>query len=290
MTYKTAGETEASITANQVRKEVFTNSSPVCWLEDYEKEIEAAAGGGYYLRFDYLGRRNDFEDHVKYKIYVPAKSHTPIVIEVRFFLTSLLNAEQEKTIFEKISKGTLDKTKYGGPKGYINAVKEVCESAVKRLLNGKLSIKIMDGECKDRTFKIEFRVAWVESAAACHYKFNVHNTIQRESVRGDTVSIALATDRQTHAHEYLHCVGLPDEYSYHKTENELIRYYQPDGTLGPPITGVPDEGEPVPETRSILNSDDENLEPRHGFHFAFEIQKIWKTKTGRDIVCEVLKS
>ncbi len=288
-TFKTAGKTETSSTDNRVRKEVFANVDPVCWIKDYEKEIDVRADGRYYNRYDKAGTQQEGNDPVKYKIYVPAKSNTPIVIEVRFFLISLLNADQEKIIFDKMTKSKMAE-KYSGPKGYKMAVKAVCESAIQRLLDNKLSIKITDPACDSRTFKLAFKVAWAESEASCHYKFNVHDTIERESVAGDVVSIALATDRHTHAHEYLHCIGLPDEYSYHKTDEELIRYYQPDALISAAIIGVPDLVPRHKETISILNSDDGTLEPRHGFAAAIEIQKLLKAETGRDMTCEVLKS
>lgn len=288
--FKTAGKTATSLVENRHRKEIFANVEPVCWIKDYEKEIDVNANGRYHNRYDLTGRLQDENDPVKYKVHIPAKSQTPVVIEVRYFFVSLLTPDQERTVTEKIAAKKMA-PKYGGPKGYIVAVKEVCETAIKLMLNGKLLIKISDPDCGERTFKLEFKVTWSESEESCHYRLKVHDTIERENVNGDVVSVALGTDRHTHAHEYLHCIGLPDEYSYHKSENELIRYYQPDGSLSQAIIGVPDLHEPAKESTSILNSSEaENLEPRHGFPVAYEIQKLWKAETGRDVVCKVLKS
>jgi type VI secretion system secreted protein VgrG len=164
-------------------------------------------------------------------------------------------------------------------------VKTACIRGVDTYLNNKLKLKIEDPICGPRTLPITFKIVWVESDE--HYVFRVYGNAQREQVKGDQVYIGLATDDLTHAHEFAHCLGAPDEYSYHDTEDEQVRYYKPDGSLGSVIIGKPADTNSEKPYSSIMN-DATNVEVRHGWYIAIEAASLLSEKIGRKIKCDIL--
>src|SRR6185436_14436706 len=125
-----------------------------------------------------------------FKIYAPVKTATDITVEVRF----------------KVEKD-------GVTDADVTSAKTKLETGVSTNWNNKFKLVAKDPECPSKTFKIVFKAVWVDSGE--HYTIKVHTTYPREGVTGTVMDVSKTTDAWTYAHEFGHCFGLPDEYSYH---------------------------------------------------------------------------
>src|SRR5690606_1637109 len=138
---------------------------------------------------------------------------------------------------------------------------EDAESAKTKLVDGvnthwnnKFTLVAEDPECPSKSFKIVYEIVWVESGQ--DYTIKIHDTYPREGLSGTTMNVAKDTSDWVYAHEFAHCIGLPDEYSY-STEDETVKYIKPDGTLDSAVSAPPFTAKTEPDA-TIMSSHSNN--------------------------------
>lgn len=152
--------------------------------------------------------------------------------------------------------------------------------------NNKFRLEINDPQCGQKVLPVVFRVLWVDENQ--HYTLQIHKRYDRENVTGDVMNVSLLTELTTYAHEFGHCVGMPDEYSYTEFE-ETVRYFKPDGTLDAPIVCHVNGTSPQDLTQSIMSyAEGALILKRHGWNIAIEAQELLSKKIGRKIRCDIV--
>jgi type VI secretion system secreted protein VgrG len=247
--------------ADPVKKNTETCKN--CWVDDYEKDIAVNSYGRYFKKYKADGTEYSYNFQKKYKIVAPVKTGNTITVQVRF--------KPEK------QPGVTD---------------ENAEAAKTKLVNGvnthwsnKFTIEVNDPECGKKNFKIIYRIVWVDSGQ--DYTIKIWDTYAREGLSGDTMNVSKDTSAWTYAHEFAHCVGLPDEYSY-STDTEKVKYIKPDGTLDAEVSAPPDGKSSSAADATIMSSvDNTTTLNRHGWNIAIEVQELLTSKLGRKITCTV---
>jgi hypothetical protein len=234
-----------------------------CWREDYEKEISIDSYGRYFKKYLPLGIPHAYSFHKEYKIFVHLKALNTVIVKVRFKMNPQAGVSDADA---KAAKITMTK-------------------GVKAHWNGKFNLVVDDPVCGKKTLKISYRVAWVTSGQ--HYSVNLLNTLPTEFVRGKTLFVSNSTDDWTYAHEFGHCVGLPDEYSY-TIFTETVKYIKPDGSLDTGIIAIPktDGGKTVGATIMSTGGITTVLK-RHAWNIAIEVQELLRAKLGREVKCTI---
>ncbi|MNN57670.1 hypothetical protein D3C81_1726680 [compost metagenome] len=148
-------------------------------------------------------------------------------------------------------------------------------------------MEIVDPECGTRVLPIVYRVEYVESRE--HYTMQIHKRYDREGVTGTVIDVSMATNGQTHAHEFGHCYGIPDEYSYVDGDDETVKYMKPDGSWDAPVPALADGTEPDPAVANIMSAYGSVIVlKRHGWQIAIEVQELLRAKIGRKIKCDII--
>lgn len=282
--YKPAGDSSTTPVDNKRRKEVLVKL-PACWIEDYEKEIAVPSYGRYAQPFQHDGTPHKYKDKIWFKLYVPAKSDGPVVVEVRFKAITVLDAAGQA--LEESDKGTESAALRVKQRANVVALaKKNATAGIEGNWNNKFRLEINDPQCGQKVLPVVFRVVWVDDKQ--HYTLQIHKRYDRENVTGDVMNVSLATALTTYAHEFGHCVGMPDEYSYTEFE-ETVRYFKPDGTLDEPIVCHVNGTSPQDLTQSIMSyAEGARILKRHGWNIAIEAQELLSKKIGRKIRCDIV--
>ncbi|PJC98216.1 type VI secretion system tip protein VgrG [Janthinobacterium sp. BJB1] len=282
--YKPAGDSSTTPVDNKRRKEVLVKL-PACWIEDYEKEIAGPSYGRYAQPFQHDGTPHKYKDKIWFKLYVPAKTDRPVVVEVRFKAITVLDAAGQA--LEESDKGTESAALRVKQRANVVALAQKNATAgIEGNWNNKFRLEINDPQCGQKVLPVVFRVLWVDDQQ--HYTLQIHKRYDRENVTGDVMNVSLATALTTYAHEFGHCVGMPDEYSYTEFE-ETVRYFKPDGTLDEPIVCHVNGTSPEDLTQSIMSyAEGARILKRHGWNIAIEAQELLSKKIGRKIRCDIV--
>jgi type VI secretion system secreted protein VgrG len=100
------------------------------------------------------------------------------------------------------------------------------------------------------------------------------------------VNVQKTTSAWTFAHEFGHCVGLPDEYSTLGTADS-VRYIEPDGTLDPAVSAPAFKPATDPSATIMSSYGDTTVLNRHCWNVAIEVQDLLTAKLGRAIKCTI---
>lgn len=235
-----------------------------CWREDYEKEILVDSYGRYFKKYLPLGIPHAYSYPKQYKIFVHLKALNTVVVKVRFKMNPQAGVSDAdaKAAKVKMTKG------------------------VKAHWNNKFTLEVDDPVCGKKTLKIWYRVAWVTSDQ--HYNVDLYDFYPKdENVSCAVLNVKKKTTEWIYAHEFAHCIGLPDEYSY-TSFVETVRYYQPNGVLGPDIMAIP-RTKPAKSVGATIMSTRNNpiILNYHAWNIAIEVQELLKAKLGREIKCIV---
>jgi type VI secretion system secreted protein VgrG len=239
--------------------------APCCWCDDYEKEISVLSTK-YATSYAADGTvHGNYGASRKFKLYAPVKTGSKITVEVRFLVAP----------------------DAGVSAADVAAAKTKVETGVNTHWNNKFKLEATDLQCPKKTFDIEYKVVWVTSGA--HYTLRVHPTYPREGVSGLMVDVSATTNAWTYAHEFGHCVGLPDEYSYVVASTETVKYIKPDGSLDAAIV-APYNGKSATAPDATLMAANGNtvLLKRHAWNVAIETQELLTAKLGRPIKCDII--
>jgi hypothetical protein len=154
--------------------------------------------------------------------------------------------------------------------------------------SGRFRMKITDPVCGVKTLPILFRLRWSpnDTSHAAPYKVNLHKTYPRAGVTGWDVDIGYDSDVTPDAawvlaHEYGHTLCLPDEYFYGGVTAATVVYKKADGGTRS-ITLEP-------TADNIMKTHANKVYKKRFFYFAaIEAQELLRTKSGRQVTCEIV--
>lgn len=246
-------------------------NSPACWAMDHEIEIATNAYGRYYVVYDEHGNRRRMSLQRRFAIFVPLKSAGNVEVLVRIKVVA--------------ARGEAEGDPVASGEDIANC-KNRMEAGIQALWNNRLTLEISDPVCGARVFPILFKVEWVTTGH--HYTMHVGATELRENVVNLQINVWKETSRWTFAHEFAHCIGVADEYSYDRVHTWTLKYYRPDGTLDHatiqlPVTKL--HGDPSATIMSTQNNT--IVDVRHAWQIALEVQAFLTRHTGRRIECSV---
>ena len=239
-----------------------------CWPKDYVKNVNVNGNARYFKKYKADGTKySNMPPKFVGKIYVPVKTGHIITVEVKF-KAQALGAVAEADL-------TSAKTKL--------------ETGVSTHWNNKFKMVMVDTKCTNcgkKYFKIQYKVKWVDSGQ--DYTIKVHDTYPREGVTGNVMDVSKATSKWVYAHEFGHCVGLPDEYSYVPGSTETVKYIKPDGRLDTAIS-APYNGKSktAPDATIMAAFDNTTTLTRHAWNIAIEVQELLTSELGRNIKCTI---
>ncbi len=234
-----------------------------CWTDDFSKDISVNPVGRYSEIYKADGTKHSYNFGSKqYKLIAPVKTGSEFTIEIKFKV-------------EKQADVTDDDVK---------KAKKKLEKGVKTHWDNKFTLEAKDPECGTKSFKIRYKIIWVDSGG--DYTIKVHKTYPREGVTGNVMDVSKTTSDWVYAHEVAHCFGLPDEYSY-TTDTETVKYYKPDGTLSSAISAPPLK--PATDASATIMSTHSNTTvlKRHQWFVAIEAKELLTAKLGREIKCDI---
>jgi hypothetical protein len=234
-----------------------------CWKEDATKNISVNSYGRYFKKYKNDGSEYSYTFNKKFKIKAPVKTGNKITVEVSF--------KPEPQSGVSADAATAAKTKL--------------ENGVNTHWNNKFTLEAEDPECPKKSFKIEYKIVWVESGQ--DYTIKIHDTYPRAGLSGSTMNVAKDTSDWVYAHEFAHCVGLPDEYSY-STEDETVKYIKPDGTLDGAVSAPPFKAKTEPDATIMSSHSNNTTKKRHAWNIAIEVQQLLTSKLGRQIKCKIV--
>jgi type VI secretion system secreted protein VgrG len=169
----------------------------------------------------------------------------------------------------------------------VSAVKARLQTAIDTYWNGKHTLAVSDPRCGERRFPIRHKVEWVD--AGHDYTMRIAAQKNRENVEGLIVNVWKETTVWTMAHEYAHCVGLPDEYTDDELAHEVVRYYRHDGLLDETeIIAVYIRPASDPDATILSTVDHAAVRLRHAWPIAIEAQEFLTAQLGRTIKCTVV--
>jgi outer membrane protein OmpA-like peptidoglycan-associated protein len=239
-----------------------------CWPADYEKRISGNSYGRYFRKWQQDGVEYgalEMAINFRWRLYVPMKTGGTVTVEVKFKAHGL--------------KGVTDDE--------VTHAKSEMEFGILMHWAGVFTLVVNDPVCGERQFPIVYKIVWVTSGQ--DYTLNIHTKAFREYTADTTVEVSKDTGQWTYAHEFGHCLGLPDEYSYVPGATETVRYIKPDKKLGVKIAAPFDaKTSPPYNDITIMSTYDCNtMLERHAWNVAIEAQKLLRSKLGRLITCDI---
>lgn len=242
---------------------VAGKTAPCCWCDDYTKEISTESYGRYFRKYKGDGSEYNYSFQRKWKLLAPVKTGGKITVEVRFKAAAQTGVTADD----------------------VTAAKGKLEAGVNTHWNGKFTLEADDPECGKKSFPIEYKVVWVDSGE--HITIKIHAVFPRENVTGFTMNVAKTTLDWTYAHEFGHCVGLPDEYSY-TTDLETVKYIKPTGTLDAAVSAPYNGKSSTDADATIMAAHSCNTTlPRHAWLVAIETQELLTASLGRPVRCTI---
>lgn len=237
----------------------------LCWLNDHSHQALEYPVGRYFEAYDVHGELLEYNLISSFRIDVPLSSGGDIVVTAKI------------KIFAQA--GVLDSD--------VETAKERLQRGVSERLNSKFVLKISDGRCGTRSFPIRYAISFVNSDE--DYQMFLHKIYDREEVKGRTIHVNVDTDQWIHAHEFLHCLGLPDEYMDDREPPITIKYVEPNGELSADalVTVTMREADD-PDSSMMFDQYNAKVKPRHAWNIGLEVQELLSREIGREITCTVI--
>lgn len=259
------------------------SSSPQCWVDDHVVEVSTNASGRYYVIYDENGDELSLDLQRKFSILVPLKSSGNVEVVVRIKAVAV-NQDDIDDGEEGAERGVDEREQVTDED--VAIAKTRMESGIQQGWNEKFIMHVSDPACGIRAFPIRFKVQWVDTRQ--HYTMNVQANEVHENVVDMMVNVWKGTAIWTFSHEYAHCVGVADEYSYHPVHPWTLKYYRPDGTLDQEAIQIPVQKPDTDPSATIMSTHyNTTVKTRHAWQIAQEVEKFLTRHTGRNIECNV---
>ena len=251
-------------------KKTTAECTSKCWVNDHYKRLSEDTYGRYFRKYHQNKKEywsSQLQGKIQARLWVPLKSGTNIRVEVRF---------------KPETKGNVSAAE-------LTAAKNKLINGVDTYWNNWYTIEVDDPLCGKKSFKVLYKVIWVDSGE--DYKLRVHEKELRENVDvawwWSEMNVWKGTNEWTYAHEFGHCLGLPDEYSY-TTETESVRYIKPDGSLDVSLS-APYNAKPAgaPDASMMSTANHASMPVRLCWNIAIEVQHLLREKLGRKVKCTV---
>lgn len=245
-------------------------SAPDCWVDDHLIDISTNGHGRYYEIQDAEGDLQEINNLVKFRISIPLRSNGEVEVLVKY---------------KTVAAGTRPHLQTS--QDDIDTIKQRMLEGVDSYLNDKFTLVVWDTRCGERRFPIRYKMEWVTSGH--DYLLKIFPYQGRENVSDLEASVWKETSSWTLAHEYAHCVGIPDEYGQDQQHVETLRYYDHDGELSEPAIALPLIKPPTDQDATFMSTDlSTKLELRHAWPIAIEAQTFLTSALGRRIKCTIL--
>jgi type VI secretion system secreted protein VgrG len=112
-----------------------------------------------------------------------------------------------------------------------------------------------------------------------------------EKVGQNFINLNYTSGKLVFAHEFIHCLGVPDEYGKPAGYASLLNYFKPDGSLTPNLVAVSKgymEHEHDARWNIMSSNDSAKVELRHAWNIAIEVQSLLWEELGRHVSCDIL--
>lgn len=239
--------------------------APQCWVKDHSTQVSQSPDGRYFEGYAPDGARYEYELHASFRVDVPLKSGGDIVVTSRFRVTT---------------KGRVSAAQ-------VAEAKQRLRDGIKRHWNNQFTITVADPQCGTRTFPVRYDIDFVDSGQ--DYSVLLHDVYEREMVSDSVLYASVDTTPWTYAHEYGHCLGLPDEYDDAAVANDaIVKFFLPSGTLDTEEVHAPEFREDSDPLATIMSSVDCSVtRPRHCYNIGREVQELLTREIAREITCTV---
>lgn len=238
-----------------------------CWLNDHSRQVLEYPDGRYFEAYEPDGTRLEHDLVSSFRVDVPLKSGGDILVTVKV---------------KVVKRGRVSD--------------QDVETAKARLLRGidlginnKFTVQVTDGAYGSRSFPIRYVVEFVTGDEDC--MMLLHARYPREKVSGSTIYVSVQTNSWVHLHEFMHALGLPDEYMEKDQAERTVRFFQPNRVLSSDAV-VTRTSREASDPDATLMSDHHNivLKPRHAWNIGLEVQELLGREIGREIACTVTRS
>ncbi len=157
-----------------------------------------------------------------------------------------------------------------------------------RSWSGKYRLKVIDPVCGNKTLSVKFRLLWSpgDTTDRAPYNVNLYTTYPRAGVTGWNINIGYTSDVVANrgwalAHEYGHTLCLADEYFYAGVTSATVTYKKADTTTQAVALEPPGS--------NIMKTDGSRRFKKRFYYFiAIEAQALLRTKSGRNVSCEIV--
>lgn len=242
-----------------------TPPAPQCWVKDHVTHVSQSPDGRYFEAYAPDGTQYEYALHASFRIDVPLRSGGDIVVTSRFRVSThgRVSAAQVAQAKQRLRDG------------------------ISRYWNNQFRITVADPQCGTRTFPVRYDIEFVDSGQ--DYSVLLHDVYEREMVSGSVIHASVDTSPWTYAHEYGHCLGLPDEYDDAAVEADaIVKFFLPGGTLDTDVVHAPEFREDTDPLATIMSSVDCAVtRPRHCYNIGREVQELLAREIAREITCTV---
>ncbi len=238
--------------------------APQCWVRDHSFHVSRDPDGRYFESYTPEGDRYEYDLPVNYHLEVPLLAGGDIVVKLKVRLVAQ----------DRISAAEIAATKRRMAEG------------LEQFWNGQFQFQILDAPCGSRNFPVRFVAEFVATGEDVIMELHRHTT--RAEVFAGRIMIGLNSSVWTHAHEFAHCLGLPDEYVDEGVGSGTIKYFRADGIIDSEVvTTQASRSEGDPEATIMFALDSALIKPRYAWGVAREVRELLSGALGREIVCIV---
>lgn len=162
-------------------------------------------------------------------------------------------------------------------------IKAALTTTVPAAWSDQHSLKIVDPICGEKTLPIRVKMTWDDGAANA-IAVNLQKAPIRSSASARTMNLDYDDDLKDSAwtlkHEFGHVLANHDEYHYSGKSGESITLKRANGTT--------ETLNLEPSANVMITRGNASVEKRHLYFVEIEAQELLRSKSGRDVTCEIV--